>query len=473
MAKVLIIDDDRMMCDSLSQIVQRMEHEVVCAYTVKEGMDQTSTGTFDVIFLDVNLPDGNGLEMLPQIQSSPASPEVIIMTGFGDPDGAELAIRNGAWDYLEKPSSLKEIALPFLRALQYREEKKAKKETVALRREGIVGNSPALRNCLDLLAQSAGSEVNVLITGETGTGKELFALALHGNSPRADKNFTVVDCTSIPENLVESILFGYEKGAFTGADRPHEGLIKQAHGGTLFLDEVGELPLSIQKSFLRVLQDHRFRPLRGKQEQESDFRLVAATNRNLTQLVEGGKFRQDLLYRLQSFVIDLPPLRERREDIQELTLHQLARLRRQYETGLKGFSPEFLEALQSYEWPGNVRELFNSLERAFAAAGAEPTLFPKHLPSDLLVQLTQGKLGTKGRKRPPLPEEKSLKPTLADFKTVREKALAEIEKRYFQKLILQTRGETEKARRVSGLSRARLYELLKKHRLAMKKVDTG
>jgi two-component system NtrC family response regulator len=473
MAKVLIIDDDRMMCDSLSSIILRMAHKVDCAFTLREGLDLVSTGAYDVVFLDVGLPDGNGLEALPQIQSLPAAPEVIIMTGSGDPDGAELAIRQGAWDYIEKPSSLKEIALPLLRALQYRETKKAIKETVALRREGIVGNSPPLRHSLDLLARAAGSEINVLITGETGTGKELFALALHRNSPRIDKNFTVVDCTAIPENLVESILFGYEKGAFTGADRPYEGLIQQAHGGTLFLDEVGELPLSIQKSFLRVLQDHRFRPLRGKQEQEIDFRLVAATNRNLAQLVEKGQFRRDLLYRLQSFVIDLPPLRERREDIQELTLHQLARFSRQYETGLKGFSPEFLDALQSYDWPGNVRELFHSLERAFAAAGAEPTLFPKHLPSDLLVQLTQEKLGTKGRKRPPLPEGKSLASAPADFKTVREKALAEIEKKYLLELILQTRGETEKALRVSGLSRARLYELLKKHGLGMKKVATG
>jgi two-component system NtrC family response regulator len=158
MAKVLIIDDDRAVCESLSKIIRRMGHEVTCAFTLREGLDQGSKGAYDVVFLDVNLPDGNGLEVLPQIQSMPTSPEVIIMTGFGDPDGVELAIRNGAWDYIEKPASLKEIALPFLRALQYREEKKTKKETVALRREGIVGNSPALRHCLDLLARSAGSE---------------------------------------------------------------------------------------------------------------------------------------------------------------------------------------------------------------------------------------------------------------------------------------------------------------------------
>jgi len=468
MAKVLIIDDDRMMCDSLSKIVQRMEHDVDCSYSVREGMDRAATGGFDVVFLDVNLPDGNGLEALPEIQALPSSPEVIIMTGFGDPDGAELAIRNGAWDYIEKPSSLKEIALPFLRALQYREEKKGRKETVSLRREGIVGNSPALRNCLDLLARAAGSEVNVLITGETGTGKELFAVAIHRNSPRADKNFIVVDCTSIPENLVESILFGYEKGAFTGADRPHEGLIKQADGGTLFLDEVGELPLSIQKSFLRVLQEHRFRPLRGKREEESDFRLVVATNRNLAKMVEEGTFRQDLLYRLQSFVIELPPLRERRDDIQELAIFYLAKLSRQYGTGIKGFSPEFLDALWTCQWPGNVRELFQTLERAFTAARHEPTLFPKHLPRELLIQLTQGKLSRSGKTSPVVPEIKKAPARLAEFKEVREKGLAEIEKKYLQELILQTRGDAGDACRISGLSRARLYELLKKHKLSLK-----
>jgi len=194
----------------------------------------------------------------PMIRQTPSMPEVIIITGAGDPDGAELAIKSGAWDYIQKPSSIEAMTLPLVRALQYREEKKSKKPPVALKREHIVGNSPHMKRCLDLLAQAANSEASVLITGETGTGKEVFAKAIHANSSRADKSLVVVDCTALPETLVESVLFGHEKGAFTGADKAHVGLVKQADGGTLFLDEVGELPRSIQKSFLRVLQEQSF-----------------------------------------------------------------------------------------------------------------------------------------------------------------------------------------------------------------------
>jgi two-component system NtrC family response regulator len=223
-----------------------MGHEALYASNLQRGVETTYSQTVDVVFLDVKLPDGNGLEMLPRVQAAPSLPEVIIMTGFGDPDGAELAIRHGAWDYIQKPSTVEAMTLSLTRALQYREEKKASKSFLTLRREGIVGNSPKMKTCLDLLARVANSDANVLITGETGTGKELFAWAIHDNSGRARKNFVVVDCAALPENLVESILFGHEKGSYTGADKAQEGLILQANGGTLFLDEVGELPLAIQ-----------------------------------------------------------------------------------------------------------------------------------------------------------------------------------------------------------------------------------
>ena len=275
MANVLIIDDDRAMCDMLSGRMRDMGHNATYALTLKAGLKQAFSESFDVVFLDVGMPDGNGLEALPKIRETPSSPEVIIITGAGSPDGAELAIKNGAWDYIEKPLSISAMSLPLIRALQYREDTRTLGSPVALDREGIVGNSPPMKACFDLMAQASASDANVLITGETGTGKELFAAAIHKNSPRAEKSFVVVDCATLPETLVESMLFGHEKGAFTGADKAKDGLIKQADGGTLFLDEVGELPLSVQKAFLRVLQERRFRPLGGKREIESDFRLVS------------------------------------------------------------------------------------------------------------------------------------------------------------------------------------------------------
>jgi two-component system NtrC family response regulator len=278
-----------------------------------------------VIFLDVRLPDGNGLENLTTFREQPSTPEVIIMTGVGDPDGAELAVKGGAWDYIQKPFSKQEIVLLLHRALDYR-EKSAQKIPVILKREHIIGSSSRLQAHLDLLAQAANTDTNVLISGESGTGKELFARAIHQNSVRAGKKFVVVDCTALPENLVESVLFGHKKGAFTGADRTENGLFKYADGGTLFLDEVGELPLSIQKKFLRVLQEHRFRLVGSQQEISSDFRVVAATNRDLEQMVETGDFRQDLLYRLRAFTIELSPLRERFSDTRELTIHHISRI---------------------------------------------------------------------------------------------------------------------------------------------------
>ena len=389
MARVLIVDDDELIGEMLSFMVEDMGHSASCATTLRAGFEKASSENFDVMFLDIKMPDGNGLDLLPKIRELSSHPEVIIITGSGDPDGAELAIKNGAWDYVQKSSSTKQMLLPFVRALQYRAQKNARKPVAALKLNGLIGKSPTMKVCLDLLAQAAHSEVNVLLTGETGTGKEVFARAIHENSSRAGENFVVVDCTALPETLVESVLFGHEKGSFTGADRAQIGLVKQADGGTLFLDEIGELPLVIQKAFLRVLQEHRFRPVGAKRETESDFRLIAATNRNLEKMVEDGTFRSDLLFRVQTLTIELPALSARKDDIKELAMYHMARVCERYQIGTKGFSPEFFDALMAYDWPGNVRELVNALERAISDAYHEPTLFPKHLPLDLRVKVAR------------------------------------------------------------------------------------
>ena len=379
MANILIIDDDKVLCEMLYRRLGSMGYEVLYALTLKEGLIKAASKDFDIVFLDVYLPDGDGLKAIPKIRESPSSPEVIIITGEGDPDGAELAIKSGAWDYIEKPLSLEQTTLPIVRALQYREEKRKGGPKTALKRGGIIGTSPQLEACLDHVARAANSDSNVLITGETGTGKELVARAIHQNSPRSRKTFVVVDCAALPGTLVESILFGNEKGAFTGADRAREGLVKHADGGTLFLDEVGELPLLIQKSFLRVIQERQFLPVGAKAEIKVDFRLIAATNRDPDNMVRNNQFRSDLLYRLRTHSIELHPLRDRTSDIKELIFYHLNKLCESYGTETKGFSPEFFEVLMTYEWPGNVRELLNTLEEVLSVARHEPTLFPYHL----------------------------------------------------------------------------------------------
>lgn len=466
MSNILIIDDDKMLCEMVCRHVEYMGHESAYALTLEEGHKKVSSKIFDLVFLDVRLPDGNGLDALPGIRKTPSQPEVIIITGEGDPDGAELAIKSGAWDYIEKPTSIEKMTLPLVRALQYRKEKAGRKPAVALKRDGIVGDGPRMKSCFDLLAQAAISDVNVLITGETGTGKELFAQAVHENSSRYNNNFVVVDCAALPDTLVESVLFGHEKGAFTGADRKQDGLIKQADNGTLFLDEVGELPLPVQKTFLRVLQEHRFRPVGGKQEIKSDFRLVAATNKDLDEMVQSGRFRNDLMFRLRALTIKPPPLREHIEDIKALSMYHVAKFCERHQIGTKGFSPEFFEALSAYDWPGNVRELVNTLETSFAAARHDHTLFATHLPVHIRVHAARISVGRKPSAGVSAAKDSDYPKTFPSLRDFRIDATAKAEKQYLQDLISSNKSNISEARRISGLSRSRLYELLKKHKIS-------
>lgn len=465
MAKVLIIDDDVQLCKALSLVVKRMGNTASCAYTLRQGLELLRRSSFEVVILDIRLPDGNGLEFLPQIKDSPGGPEVIILSGSGDPEGAELAIRNGAWSYISKPPTLTKIQLPVQRAIEYHEKKRTCGQPVILKRAGIVGESRLLLKSLELVAQAAVAEANVLITGSTGTGKELFARAIHENSRRASGPFVIVDCAALPENLVESVLFGHEKGAFTGADRRSEGLVRQAHGGTLFLDEVGELPLSMQKAFLRVLQNRRFRPVGGLYEIVSDFRLVAATNKNLDELVTQWKFRQDLLFRLRTLCIELPTLRDRPDDIPRLAHYFNENACRALGFKPKMISAEFLEALCEFGWPGNVRELANAIESAITSSGGEPMLTPRHLPLNIRVRLARAPLEehqhkTVSKRNTAVIIDPENIPQLKDF---RKAAIEDLECCYLEQLMAISHGDIKTACARSGLSRARLYALLKHH----------
>jgi two-component system, NtrC family, response regulator len=455
MADILIVDDDMILARMLVDHLTTSGHRAEIANTLAEGVHKIKNTIFDVVFLDVRLPDGNGLEYLPQFKGAQSAPEVIIITGQGEADGAEKAVISGAWSYIEKPYVFRELPLHLTRALQYRQEKKKVVEIpVALKRDRIIGSSRSLNKCLDQVARTAACDVSVLITGATGTGKELFAKAIHENSARAEKNFVVVDCAALPETLIESILFGHVKGAFTSAEKQQNGLVRHAHGGTLFLDEVGELSVNIQKTFLRLLQEHEYRPVGSSRHEYSNFRLVAATNRDLGECVRSGHFRDDLLFRLQAFTIDLPPLKERLEDIRELVTYFIARLCERYGLETKGVAPDFIEALMSYDWPGNIRELYQTIEQVFTGALLGPTCFAIHLPEKFRVQ--QARAGFETRKN--VDSLGAIPASWREYKEVHEK-------HYIQKLKLVSDNNISEACRISGLSRTRLYQLLNKYRV--------
>ncbi|MCG8563965.1 MAG: sigma-54 dependent transcriptional regulator [Desulfobacterales bacterium] len=462
MAHVIIIDDDPGMNRMLTDLISSIGHRATGAHTLAQGLELVQSTPCDVVFLDVMMPDGSGLDIIQDIRTQEPPPEVIIMTGVGDPDGAETAIRAGAWDYLQKPLSPKKIILPLKRVLQYRDTLKQKNPTpTRLDRDDIKGSGPGITACLEQLARATQSRSGVLITGETGTGKEVFARCLHRNSGQAQGRLVVVDCAALAENLVESTLFGHVKGAFTGAITDRGGLVAQAHQGTLFLDEVGELDLRTQKIFLRVLQEQRFRPVGGKREIQSQFRLVAATHRDLDRMVARGQFRKDLLFRLRTLEIQLPPLRKRQEDIPELATHFMDMSCTHAGLKPKGFSPEFMDLITAHDWPGNVRELAAVMESAVTSGLTSPLLFSSHLPQDLRIQVARGRVDRPAPlamgAQDPAPQG------LPRFKEFRTRALDQVEQEYIQCLLDQTRGDMARACQVSGMGRTRLYELMKKH----------
>jgi two-component system NtrC family response regulator len=485
MASILIIDDDQEICETLNSLATRLSHHCQSARCLSAGRMAARTRPFDIVFLDVRLPDGNGLDLLPEFMEMADPPEIIILTGKGDPDGAELAIQGGAWDYILKPSSVREITLTLSRALKYREEKKSKTQSDILNFSKIVGSSPKMKECLKLMAQAARSQSNLLITGETGTGKELFARTIHENSSRLGGKFVFVDCATLTESLVESTLFGHRKGAFTGAQDSRIGLIKLADNGTLFLDEIGEMPLSLQKAFLRVLEERTFRAVGDTVEQTSDFRLIAATNRDLDEMVGHRLFRSDLLFRITTMRLSLPPLRKRAEDIRALASYKTAQLCAQYGMPLKTIDENFWQILESYTWPGNVRELYNIMERAIVAAGTEKNLFAMHLPRQLRIQVAKEQIrqmtgsevlsdhagGESDETVRKIGQEifqdifdRPL-PSLKTFKGASEKI-------YLSELIRQCGGEIFRILAISGLSRSHFYSLLKKYGLSIQSGDT-
>ncbi len=463
MAQILIIDDDIYVAETLSSLIVRLNHVPTTALTLSDGLKLAHEIKFDLIMLDVSLPDGDGIKIIPQLTTLPHRPEVIIITGFGDTNGASLAISNGAWDYLVKGDSLHNIRLSLERALRFREARKQQPAAISLKREEIIGESPAALKLLDFIAKAATGSADILLTGATGTGKELAARTIHTNSPRQKMNFIVVDCAALPLNLSESILFGSRRGSYTGADRDRMGLVAKADGGTLFFDEIGELSLDQQKVMLRVLQEKSFRPIGASKEIKSDFRLIAATNRNLESMVNNGSFRRDLFYRLNALNYTLPTLQERPEDIELLTLFFIKKSCRKSGSEIKGFSPDFIETLKSHNWPGNIRELSQTIAAAITLAGQEAVIYSQHLDKHLRINLTQQKLLPKHRTDAQSNYKDDCNtndlPTLAQFRKSKELE-------YFTQLQIQYRHDFKAALKISGLSRSRFYNLMKEYNLS-------
>ena len=468
MARVLIIDDDHLVGKILCKKIMRMGHDAAWSDTLEKGVEISFQTPFDVVLLDVRLPDGNGIDALPKILCSPYRPEVIVMSGLANANDAEAAIHNGAWDYIQKEDMDEKYCLLLQHTLQYREETKANVPAPDLKLEGVIGGSKVMRECYQTVAKAAQSTANVLISGATGTGKELFARAIHNHSNRRKANLVVVDCAALPETLVESLLFGNVKGIFTGADRARDGLVAQAHGGTLFLDEVGELPLSIQKVFLRVLQEREYRPVGGQKELPSDFRLIAATNRNLDEMVQCGRFREDLLYRLRTIQLDLPQLKDRRDDIKDLAHHYVAKICRRMDVAVKELASDFVDAMLLYDWPGNVREMVNTIETAIASADGHQKIFSRHLPDAIRLHVVRSSLRQPTQPMEYIADRYELNPQnkIPSLKEYRKQAVAMAEREYLSRLLIQTRNNINNALQLSNLSRSRFYELLKTHNIS-------
>jgi two-component system response regulator HydG len=367
-SSVLVVDDDPAHRTMLRTLLAGWGYGIVEADDGSAAIERVHERVFDLILMDVRMVKVSGLEALAGIKAfNPAIP-IIIMTAYSSVETAVQALKNGAYDYLTKPLDFDELRLAMERAMDHkelREENRLLRETLGSHfdRRHIIGQSRAMVRILETVAQVAPSEATVLITGESGTGKEMIAGAIHFNSPRKDGPFVKINCAAITETLLESELFGHEKGAFTGAHRQKEGRFRQAHGGSLFLDEISEMSLAMQVKLLRVLQEREITRVGGEEVIKVDVRIIAATNKDLAREIEMGRFREDLYYRLNVVALEMPPLRERREDIPLLAQHFLEVLSKDNRKNIKGFTPQAMDRLVKYDWPGNVRELMNAVER--------------------------------------------------------------------------------------------------------------
>lgn len=386
-ASILVVDDEASITSALDLLLSDEGYDINIASTVVEAQTLLARRWFDLVLLDLRLPDGDGIALLEHIKDVAPETEVIIMTAHGSLDVAIDAIKRGAFYYLEKPFSFDRVVILAQRALQFKAIKTENKLRKRTRMQdsgdfGIVGNNTELRHVRTVIRTAAPSDASVLIEGESGTGKEMIATALHEHSLRAQRPFIRINCAAIPATLIESELFGYRKGAFTGADHDRRGLIEATAGGTLLLDEIAEMPVYLQTKLLRVLQERTVRRLGDEREIAVDFRLISSTNRETGQMIREGILRQDLYFRVSTVRIIVPPLRERLDDLMMLSETLLQRVARKYKKRMRGISPASFSILTRYNWPGNVRELESVIEHAVLFATGD-YLMPQDLPAHL------------------------------------------------------------------------------------------
>jgi DNA-binding NtrC family response regulator len=462
-ARILIVDDEPDMLENCSRILSRQGYACLTAENGRAALAILERERPDLLLTDLKMPEMDGMALLQHAHEVDPALPVIMITGFASIESAVAAVREGAFDYLPKSFSLDQLRVAVERALRHRglqiENRNLRQQlqqTLGL--ENVVGRSPAMTQVFELVKKAARSEANILVLGESGTGKELIARAIHANSPRASGPFVPVDCASLPEQLLESELFGHEKGAFTGAVRTKTGLVEAAHRGTLFLDEIGDLPASLQVKLLRALQERQIRRVGGTGLVDVDVRVVSATNRNLAEAIVKGQFREELYYRINVIAIRLPALRERAGDVRLLAHTFLKRYGQERVTGLDEAAAE---ALDRYPWPGNVRELQNVIERACALADG-PKVTVKDLPEHVLH----------AGARPAAPEASGPGPsaelgTGADLtlKAAKEQWLQVLEVSYLRDLLARHDGNVSSAAKAAGIDRKTFHRLINKYDL--------
>ncbi len=443
-AKLLVVDDDRNLLEIIKMRFESLDYEVTAVRDEEEAKKSVTEQAFDLAVIDLQLANQDGITLMEELHLMNPGLPVIILTAFGSIENAVEAMQRGAYTYLTKPFDARELKLHVDRALENRRlttEVNRLKDLLNERYDfkNIVARSKKMHQVLQTVARIAQMDSTVHIHGESGTGKELIARAIHLASPRKDNSFVAINCAALPETLLESELFGHEKGAFTGAIKNSKGLFGQAHKGTLFLDEIGDMPFSLQVKLLRVLQERQFYPVGGGQPLSVDVRVIVATNKNLEELVKQERFREDLFYRIHVIPIELPTLRERQEDIPLLAEYFLKKFSTRMNKKIKGLAPSALQRLMLYEWLGNVRELENTIEYAVAMTVQDV------ITEDLILP---GKADM---------AEEALQP----FKEARDA----FEKGYLVRLMELTRGNVSSAAAMAGRYRADLYTILKKHGL--------
>ena len=441
--RVLAVDDDLEMCKLLSDVLTGEGFSVLTIGSSLEAAKIIKKEEFDVIITDLKMKGLKGLDLLEEVKKIAPLTPVVIITAFGTIESAIQAMKLGAYDYITKPFQMDELVLTVKKSL---ENRLLKKEVMRLKKEiesryqfhNLIGKSPPMQSIYGLIERISNTSSNVLLTGESGTGKELVAKAIHYNGYRKEGPFIAVNCAAIPETLIESELFGYKKGAFTDAKADKKGLISKAHEGTLFLDEITEMPYTLQAKLLRVIEDKEVRPLGGTSSYSIDVRIISASNRDIKFLIQEGRFREDLYYRLKVIDIELPPLRQRREDIPLLIQHFINKFNTDLKKKFSGVSEEALKILLDYSWPGNVRELENVIQRAITLS-QQDIIFPEDLPTSLIQRVDENLI------------EKCLKKKLT---------VGQLEREYIKRILSEVGGNKSKAAEILGLDRKTLYRKL-------------